>query len=306
MSLTYKITDGIIRRANLKHRFDMSEDEFIEYVKKNERPNDLPEFIYKRLNVERKNIGERPMFKLSGADKSATDAVLFLHGGGGIFAPTPFHYKLAVKLAESTHSDLYFPFYPLAPEANADESLAYADKVYKIIEDKCGAENITVLGDSAGALLAANLAAQVQNKPRAVTLISPVTGTDRRDEASMAARRADVLLSEFMIKMTGKYWGKGIPLTSPHMNAEYIDFTDFPRTLLYYGTNEMFAPHMGRLINNMKKADVSVEVHEGKGMCHDWAILSAFPEGRAAFKRICEFICEGRRGDPETRRYNNA
>ncbi len=292
MSFTYKIIDKIIRKTGLKHHFDTGEEEFIKYIKENERPLDLPEFMYKRLSIKKTMIDGKPLFCLTCGDLGSDSAVLFIHGGGGMFAPTVLHYRFAEKLAKSTNSAVYFPFYPLAPEENADISAKWVLKAYNLIEKNHTSKKITVIGDSAGALIAARITAAAQNKPRGVVLISPVTGTDKNDEAYITAKKNDALLSEFIIEMSGKYWGNNIPLSSPRMNAEYIDYTDFPPILLYYGTAEMFAPHMDKLIENIKKCGASLEVHAGEGMCHDWAILSAVPEGRAALKRISKFVKE--------------
>lgn len=290
VSLTYKFIDYTVRKKDLKHIYDMPEDKFIEFLKTHERPSDLPEFVYKRVHTEKILIDGRPMFRLRSEKGTNGRAVLFIHGGGGMFAPTQFHYSLAVKLAEKTRAEVFFPFYPLAPEANADMSAEWIFKAYDTVTREYDPKTLTVIGDSAGALLAARAVSETKNKPHGVVLISPVTGTDKKDDKAMAARRGDILLSETVIEMVGKHWGRGIPLASPRMNAEYIDYTDFPPTLLYYGTNEMFAPHMDRLIENIKLGAEYLEVHKGEGMCHDWAILTFIPEGRAALGRICGFV----------------
>ena len=291
MSFSYKIIDKTIRKMGLKHHFDMSEEEFIKYIKENERPSSLPKFMYKHLKVSEKIIDGKPLFCLTYGASPSGGAILFIHGGGGMFSPTILHYRFAEKLAKATNSAVYFPFYPLAPEANADVSANWVSKVYDLIEQN-HADKITVVGDSAGALIAARITASAKRKPRKLVLISPVTGTDKNDEAYMTAKKNDALLSEFVIEMSGKHWGKDIPHSSPRMNAEYIDYTDFPPILLYYGTAEMFAPHMDNLIENIKKRGVSLEVHAGEGMCHDWPLILSVPEGRAAFKRITAFLLE--------------
>ncbi len=290
MSLTYKLVDRVIRKKGLKHRYDMPEDEFLNYIKTKERPSDLPKFMYKSLRVKKTVFEERPVFRLTRKEGSNGRAVLFLHGGGGMFPPTIFHYKLAQRLTQNTGAELFFPFYPLAPEATADESAEWVFKAYDEVLKEYGADKVTVIGDSAGALLTARLVSHTKNKPHGAVLISPVTGTDNSDEAYVKAKENDVLLSEFIIGMSAKHWGKGIPLSDGRMNAEYTDFTDFPPTLLFYGTGEMFAPHIDRLIANIKKSGAHLKVYAGKGMCHDWAIISSIPEGRRALRHMCKFI----------------
>lgn len=290
MSITYKFIDRIIRKKDFKHRYDMPEDEFLNHLKTNERPEDMPQPVYKELDVKKSVIDGRVMFRLTSPKGTNGRVILFLHGGGGMFAPTPFHYNFVTKLVQITHAELLFPFYPLAPEATVDMSAEWIFNAYEEILKEHDAENITVIGDSAGALLAARLVSHTKHKPRGLVLISPVTGTDKDDEAYREAKSNDILLSEFVVEMIGKYWGRDIPLASARMNAEYIDFTGFPPTMLFYGTGEMFAPHMDKLIANIEKSGTNLKVHVGKGMCHDWAIISLIPEGQKALKRICKFV----------------
>ena len=290
MSLTYKIFEFGMKAADVKHYYDMPEDEFLEYLKTEQRPMDIPDFFYKDFNVNREEFEGRLVFTIKPKSGASDKAILYLHGGGGIMCPTRLHYKMAAYLVENTGATMYFPFYPLAPEYTALESVDWLKKLYSKIMKSRDSKNITFIGDSAGGFLAARLCSLVADKPSGVVLISPMTGTDKKDEASMAARRSDILLSEFVIDIVGKYWGEGIPLDSPDFNAEYIDYSGFPPVVLYYGTNEMFYPHMGRLIANIKSRGVPVEAHAGEGLCHDWAIALGIPEGKRAIQRMCAFV----------------
>ena len=292
MSIAYKFFDFGIRAANAKHFFDMPEDEFLEYLRRTQHPLDIPGQIYRSFDVSKSEFSGRLFFEIKPRGTRPKKTILFLHGGGGLFAPMKLHYKMAGNLVKRTGAELILPFYPLAPESNARESAEWVKEFYTRITETRGAKSITVIGDSAGAFLAARLVSAVSDKPAGAVLISPVTGVDKHDGAAMSARHNDVILSERVIDMAGKYCGEGIPLDSPDFNAEYIDYRGFPPVVLYYGTNEMFAPHMDKLTANIKK-HAPIEIHRGVGMCHDWAISSAFPEGRMALRRICNFVCRG-------------
>ena len=290
MSLTYKIFAFGMKAADVKHYYDMPEDEFLEYLKTEQRPTDVPEFLYDEFDVTREEFHGRLAFTIKPKSGASDRVILFLHGGGGIFCPMRLHYKMAAELVRSTGATMYFPFYPLAPEYTAIESVDWLKKLYSKIEKAHDTKNITVIGDSAGGFLAARLCSRVADKPGGVVMISPMTGVDKKDETAMNARRDDILLSEFVVDIVGKYWGEGIPLDSPDFNAEYIDYTNFPPVVIYYGTDELFYPHMGRLIANIKSYGVPVEAHAGEGLCHDWAIALAIPEGKKAIKRMCRFV----------------
>ncbi len=288
MSVIYKFFDAAIRAVGAKHFYDMPEEEFLDFLRKTQHPRDLPENFYREFDTERSEFLGRPVFYIKPRGEKPDKTVFFLHGGGGLFAPTRLHYKMAANIVKRAGTELIFPLYPLAPASDARYSAQWAVKLYERSVPGRGEKNITVIGDSAGALLAARIISLTDSKPRGAVLISPVTGVDKQDDESREARRGDVILSERVIDIVGKYWGRGIPLDSPDINAEYIDYTGFPPVVLYYGTNEMFAPHMDALAANIRKS-APVEIHRGEGMCHDWAVSSAFPEGRRALIRICNF-----------------
>lgn len=79
-------------------------------------------------------------------------------------------------------------------------------------------------------------------------------------------------------------------------NSAYTDFTGFPPILLYYGTNEIFYAYIGDVINEIRRFDIPLEIREGKGLFHDWAIVGMLPEGKQAQNRICRFILENTEG----------
>ena len=290
MSLTYKILEVGIKAVKVPAKRDIPEDKLLEQIQTKYRAKDIPKFLYKKFDVTKTELNGRLVFKINSKNMSSDKAILFLHGGGGMRCPIYLHYRIAADLVKSTGATLYFPFYPLAPESTILDTIEWTKKLYDIIKEQYSPENITFIGDSAGAFLAARVCSLVLDKPSGVVMISPATGMDKYNSEMQAAEKNDILLSKQLIDFIEKYWGKGVTLDSPDINVEYIDYSDFPPILLYYGTNEMFYPHMKTLISNIKNYGVSLEVHEGKGLCHDWAIVDIIPEGREAIQQMCDFV----------------
>jgi len=78
-------------------------------------------------------------------------------------------------------------------------------------------------------------------------------------------------------------------LNSPDISPEYIGYNGFPPVLMFYGTHELFYPHVINYIEKLKESGISLTAVE-KPMCHDWALVKYFPEGREALNRMCEWI----------------
>ena len=223
--------------------------------------------------------------------RKSSKAVLVLPGGGGMERATLLHYDIAMKIAKDTGTDVYIAHYPLAPKYNVRYALDWLNKLYAVLLKKYSSSDITFIGDSAGANLIISLAGKVKNKPGKLIVISPACGIEdgKNRNIRLAMEPFDPILSVEMNDIICNNWCKGVPLDSPDISPEYVDYTGFPPMYLYYGEHELFYPHVINYVDLLKEK--GVEFHKTvKPMCHDWAICRLFPEGRRAVKEMCRII----------------
>ena len=220
-------------------------------------------------------------------------AVLFLPGGGGMERATSLHYDVAIKIAKETGADVYLAHYPLAPKYNVRYALDWLEKLYAVLLKKYSSENITYMGDSAGANLIISLTNRVKVKPGELIVISPACGIEygKNRNIRLAMEQFDPILNVEMNDIICENWCKKVELNSPDISPEYADYSDFPPMHLFYGKKELFYPHVLNYINLLETKKVIISKHE-KNMCHDWAICRIFPEGREAVREMCEIIYE--------------
>jgi acetyl esterase/lipase len=292
MSFEYKVLERCIRKIDFKKMYDTPDDQLQGYLNRKFRAYDVPDFFYKRFNTKKTEFKMRPLFRIRPKGKTSENVILFIHGGGGMICPTALHYRFAAKLVRKTGAVMYFPFYPLGPEASIDESMAWLDKLYNDILKHHSPENITIIGDSAGASLAISLCRRNEIRPKGIILISPAVGIDRNDGKMKEMEKDDVILSLKTIELTKKYWIKDADLENADFNTLSVDYSGFPPIQLYYGTAELFYPYIDALIERIRSGGVRVKAFEGEGLCHDWVLLGMIPEARKAFERICNFISE--------------
>ena len=296
MSLAYKMIGMFVKTAKAKKQSDPSEEEMLKILREKFRAKDMPEFLYKRFNVTKTDIDGHPMFKISPKSGGSGSVILFLHGGGGMMCPTVLHYRMAADLVRQTGADLYFPFYPLAPEETVTESVLHARKVYDALLKEHDSKSITIIGDSAGAVLTVSVCGYTDKKPNGAVLISPGVGIERNDGKMERMEKYDTILSMKTINLIKKYWLRDADIAGPDINVIDRDYSGFPPMLLYYGTHELFYPYIGELIDRINESGVMLTVHEGKDLCHDWAIADVIPEGRKAIKQISAFV-KNKRGE---------
>ncbi len=290
MSFRYRVLEHCIRAVDIKKIYSMPEEEMLEYIVKNHRANDLPDFLYKHLNVEKIDIGKKPLFKIQPKNHTASNVILFIHGGGGMMSPTLLHYRFAEKLVKRTGAVLYFPFYPLGPEGLINEAMLHLDEVYREILKHHEPEDITIIGDSAGAALSVSVCAGTEIKPKGIVLISPSVGIDKDDGEMKALEDKDVILSVRTLELVKKYWIGNNSDLRDDFNTLRTDYSSFPPIQLYYGTNEIFYAYINELIDKIKTDGAELMPVEGKGLCHDWALIGIIPEGSAAINNICGFV----------------
>ncbi len=291
MSMTYKLMERLAKNIDLKKKFSLPEREVLQYLRTEWRTTDLPDYIYRRFTVEKITIDRRPMFRIRPKTVNThANTILFIHGGGGMMCPTEFHFRFAARMVQGCGATLYFPFYPLAPESNLPAASRFLDKAYDYVIKREGAARLTLIGDSAGAGLAAAVCARTPKKPRGIVMISPGVGVEKNDAPMKALEPDDIIMSCRMLDIIKKYWSGGIDPASPEFTPTYVDYTGFPPILLYYGTHEIFYPHIPKLIAAIQRADVPLKTVEGKGLCHDWAIIGLFDESRRASEEIIRFV----------------
>lgn len=290
MSLAYKILNFGLIKANIKKMYDMSETELMEFINEHYRAYDVPEFLYRRFDVKKEAFCGRLLFTLSPKSEhnKKGPVVVFIHGGGGVLSPMITHYRMAGDIVKKTGATLYFPFYPLAPEHSLKESAKWLEDFYISILHRH--KNFIVIGDSAGAGLAACLCAKFHKKPAGLILSSPPVGAEKRDDKMRQMEDRDLILSVKAIDLIEKYWAKGVSPDDPDINTVMADYSDFPPIHLYYGTEEIFYPHIGDLIKRIESFNIPLTVHEGKGLCHNFATIDVIREGRRAIDEMSEFI----------------
>lgn len=245
---------------------------------------DLKEISFEGFTVHRIRTQESGL--------SSNKAVLFLPGGGGMARATKVHYDTAKRLAARTGAEIIIAHYPLAPKHNVRYALEWLERFYyrELLKDY-RTEDIVFMGDSAGANLILSLAYRLKDKPESLIVISPACGLENghNRDIRIEMEPKDPILTVAMNDLIAEHWCRNVPLDSPDISPEYIDYTDFPPMLLFYGTHELFYPHVINFIKQLQKNRVFFTAVE-KPMCHDWALVKYFPEAREALNMMVNWI----------------
>ena len=226
--------------------------------------------------------------------------LVYYHGGGFFFGGAGYHYKLAKQYALETPCKVVFVQYRLAPKnphpIPAEDCYAALrwtfENADKLNVDKT---KIAVGGDSAGGALAAAVCQMARDRgtdmPLFQLLVYPVT--DRRMNYDSCRKFTDTPM--WNAKLSVKMWqgyvqdenAPDIAYASP-MEAKI--FENLPSA--YVETTEFDCLHDEGIAyaEALRKAGVSVELNETRGMMHGFDIVEKAPTTKAAVKARIEYV----------------
>jgi acetyl esterase/lipase len=206
-------------------------------------------------------------------------------------------------LVEATNARCVVPIYPLAPRGTAKEVVPAIGRILRGLIETVGAENVTVVGNSAGggmALASAQwLRGTAHSQPHALILVCPgVDGTLSQCTQADAAR--DVMQDVPGMKEAFRMYAGDLSVTHPFVSPLNGNFDGLAPMLIFTGTHDLYHPDILRLANTAAHAGVPVEMHVRNGLQHNYPLLPT-PEGREARETIARAVAgiairRGRKG----------
>lgn len=231
--------------------------------------------------------------------------LLFFHGGGFVSENVETYNRICWNMSRNTQHVVASVDYRLAPEHRFpipfDDCYAAAEAVFKnrtLLHVK--PEHITVIGDSAGA----NLAAAVSQKARDTgdfkvhrqILIYPCVGNDYSDDtpfASVKENGFDYLLTQKNLQDYMNLYQSGEedrqnPYFAP-LQAEH--YRDLPDTLIITGEFDPLRDEGEEYARRLQDAGVSVRMHRIMDAVHGFFLLpTRYPAVKETYEYINDFL----------------
>jgi len=249
---------------------------------------DPPASFYKRCAVQVRQVGGHRIYHVRPrGDAPLRGQLLYLHGGGYVNPPAGLHWAFIAKLAKTLGVACSVPRYPLAPEHLCDEGISFVVDEYRRLETEHGAQNLLVMGDSAGGGLALATVQQVAAKPTGLMLNAPWLDAGASDPSQIEIERREWLLNRFVLRTWGQWWAGPRELTDPMVSPLFGDLSQLPPTLLIAGSADILVADARRLA---AAAPDEVTYIEEAGLMHVYPLMPFFPETRRAWREIGAFV----------------
>lgn len=221
--------------------------------------------------------------------------ILFSHGGGYLFG-SPLSYRaFTSRLAAACQLSVFVLDYRLAPEhpfpAAANDVLA----AYRYLLSDHGADQIILVGDSAGAGLSLSLLVQIREAglamPDCAVLFSPYADLAATGESLDSNSRTCAMFDGDAIRRAAATYLNGAEATDARASPLYADYAGFPPLLIYVSDNEVLRDDGLRVAQKAADAGVPTDLRIWRGQPHVWPLfVPHLPEANTALKEITGFV----------------
>lgn len=234
-----------------------------------------------------------------GGARSGASHLFYLHGGGYVMDIAAVHWDTVADLCERLGASATVPVYPLAPENKAPEVLAAMHSLYLELAARHGAQNITVMGDSAGGGMSLALAQMLKADgglmPGTLVLYSPWLDATATAEGQRAIERRDRMLAVSGLEACGAMYSGDLARDDPRVSPLFGDLEGLPPIAIFSGTSDILIVDGRRLAKRLDEPGMPEHVYyEYKDMFHVWMLLPV-PEAKQARSQTVDFIREHRR-----------
>ncbi len=253
------------------------------------------------FSLKEQYLGGVRCVRITTEETRSTDSVIMLlHGGAYVFGSPEANASSAIALAQATGIPVLSVDYRLAPENPYPAALNDSIEVLTSLSRMAGgADNVIIVGESAGAGLALSVCLALRDKggpmPRALVLISPWGDLERNGDSLTTLIDADLEFAnvDALYDCAAAY----APITSlanPLISPVNASLHDLPPLLIQVGAREILLSDSLRLAYNARAAATPVDLDVWDGMGHLFHAFPELPESKQAYRRIDQFIKEQR------------
>ena len=253
----------------------------------------MPVFFDNVVRFEEEVVGGIPGLWTVPEKQSIDRTILLLHGGGYVFGDPQTYKDLAARLAVGASARVFCPDYRRAPEHPAPAPHDDALAAYRGVLERGPAEELVVVGDSAGGALALSVLLGQRDSggamPAAAVLFCPWVDPFGGG-ASMQANEATDIGPARWIRWCAELAVPADMADDPRVRPMAGDLTGLPPTLVQVGGVEMLHDQGITLAEALESAGVETELHVEPAMFHVWQLLAGqLEQAQEALEQACRF-----------------
>ena len=256
--------------------------------------NEPPEKLAAQFKTEEIDVDGYPCQLVEFGTKKRV--ILFLHGGAYVLGMARLHWDMLKQVGVVADYHLAMFDYPLAPENKCASVVDSCLAAYDLLAERYGAENVVLMGDSAGGGLAMGLAMKLRDMgrpmPSKIALLYPWLDVTMSHPEAKGIEKNDHLLGVDGLIACGKHYAGELGVEHAYVSPWFGDVSDLHPIGIFTGTWDVLHPEGRDYAGKVKAAGGNAELHVYEQMQHAWLLLD-MPETRKARKDICSFLSTG-------------
>lgn len=221
-------------------------------------------------------------------------AVVYLHGGSFIGEIISSQWDFVMELARASGATALVPIYTVAPHATAERTVPQMTAVLRSLIAEHGAENVSVMGDSAGAGIAMTAVQALRDSgdplPARLVLIAPMLDATLSDPGQADIAPHDLLARRDYLLDASRQYAGDLPLDHPLVSSLHGSVEGLPPMHVFTGAHDIVATDSRRLVERVRAVGGEIEYTEPARMQHGYPILPLLREARDAKREIARLI----------------
>jgi epsilon-lactone hydrolase len=218
--------------------------------------------------------------------------LLYLHGGMFVLGSMEGYKAMISHFASAFSVKILFIEYGLAPEKPFPNGINDVLKVYRAFLRKYPGSKISVMGDSAGGGLAANLVKMISDEklqmPSGVILMSPWIYLRGNTESYETKKLLDPILTKEKLTEYGNYY---IANHGNEADPGQLEYKYFPPLLILVGSNEILLDDSKLFYEKIKSLQPVIQMKEFENQIHGWPLMDIHSDAaKEALTAIKSFI----------------
>ena len=279
-SFIAKIEEKILMRSksDFMNSKDKINDLLDERLKTDEKS---PKSIFKSIDLNGTQV-------FTFGEENAKRVIVFIHGGAFINEINYQHHLFCLAISKKLGAYVIAPVYPLAPKHSCVETFDLMDDLYESLISKLAkGKTISLMGDSAGGGFVLSFCQHLKEtnfpQPNNIVVYSP--WVDITLSNPPYDNDSDPILGEIGLREIGKAWAGELDANDYRVSPLFGDNSDFPRTLIFAGENEIFYKDILKYYEKLIGDGVDARLVVGEGMFHIYPLFPS-PEAWNAFKEL--------------------
>jgi acetyl esterase/lipase len=293
-SLAIRIMPLALTLRGSKKQFSTAEATLARVAELRLRPRSWapPRRLSRRVDITVRTVGGWPVYEVTPRRAPVLARALYLHGGAYVFEIAAQHWSLVADLAVSSGTRFTVPIFPLAPADTAARIVPAATDLAAARIGEVGAENTTILGDSAGGGMALAVAMRLRDERRGtpkLVLISPWLDISGSDPQLAVIAPRDPWLAVPGSRAAGRLYRGDVAVDDPMVSPINGSLAGLGPITLLSGTRDIVNADAVRLVRLAAASGHPLDYHEAPEMLHVYPLLP-IPEAREARRVITRAI----------------